>query len=157
MTIHLAFYKGPATNLVDRFTDWAIRKFTHSPYSHVEIVINGMGYSSSARDHGVRCKAIDFTTGKWDTFALESPPDLEKAVLVFFSNTQGLPYDWAGVARYVLPFLYNSPNHWYCSEWCSAALGMENTNVTPEELYQELRPRQNFQPCPAKDLQTTQS
>lgn len=57
----LAFYKGKGN-----WVDLLIRVFTHSKYSHVEIVHNKDWYSSSPRDGGVRVKQIVDDGNGWD-------------------------------------------------------------------------------------------
>lgn len=61
MKAKLAFYKGKGN-----WVDLLIRVFTHSKYSHVEIVHNKDWYSSSPRDGGVRVKQIVDDGNGWD-------------------------------------------------------------------------------------------
>ena len=128
----LAFYKAPGT-----WADKAIRLFTGSAYSHVELVINGMCYSSSIQDSGVRCKGINIHSGNWDV--VDIPGDERKA-LKWFADHDGQAYDWAGVFRFLLPLLPNSANRWFCSEAVAAALGIKDPEAyTPQDLYEGFR------------------
>ena len=70
MKAKLAFYKAKGT-----WVDLLIRAFTHSPYSHVEIVCNRDWYSSSPRDGGVRIKQIVDDGNSWDFIEVDSDKD----------------------------------------------------------------------------------
>jgi len=132
----LALYKGPAQDLAHKIAHWAVCTFTGSDYSHCELVINGVCWSASARDGGVRGKVIDLHSGRWDVIDL--PPQLdETAALAWFKDHDGLPYDWAGVMRFAIPFLPQRSKQWFCSEACAAAMGISRAHeLTPETLAQ---------------------
>ena len=123
--MQMAFYKGPATDtwhqVGHRLTCW----FTGSPYSHCELVIDGVCLSSSSRDGGVRAKRIDLASGKWDVASIADPTGaLADNALQWFADHSGQAYDWAGIARFVLPFLPHHRRQWFCSEACAVALGL---------------------------------
>jgi hypothetical protein len=80
MTLRLALYKGPAQDLAHKIAHWAVCLFTGSPYSHCELVINGVCRSASARDGGVRGKVIDLHSGKWDVVELDEAFSAELAI-----------------------------------------------------------------------------
>jgi hypothetical protein len=143
--MQIAFYKGPATDSVHQLSHLSVTWWTRSPYSHVELVVDGYAYSSSGRDDGVRRKLIDFTDGKWDLFDLDKSFVDESYVKDFFFQTDSKKYDWAGVFRYPLPFLWNDPNRWYCSEWCSAGLRYQNNDVSPGKLFKLVQDK--LTPC----------
>ena len=130
----LALYKGPAQNWAHKIAHWAVCTFTGSPYSHCELVINGVCWSASARDGGVRGKVIDLASGRWDVVDL--PAQLSQAdALAWFRAHDGLRYDWAGVMRFALPFLPLCMVRWFCSEACGAALGLAQPHkLTPRTL-----------------------
>lgn len=132
----LAFYKGSGT-----LYDQGIRLVTHGPYAHCEIVFkDGQWFSSSPRDGGVRFKEIVPQAGSWDFLEL----DIQEDTIREWSETQvGLKYDWSGVARFVLPFLPSSKDHWFCSEICIAALqrgglllDLTPSRYSPNDLYE---------------------
>lgn len=127
--MQLAFYKDKGN-----FYDFVVRLFTLSKYSHCELVIDGISYSSSPRDNGVRSKVIDFNPEHWDI--IEVNADKQKA-LDFFNKELGKKYDWRGAIKSVVPFLIkNDPNRWFCSEICAEALGIEDSEyITPVKLY----------------------
>lgn len=133
--MQLLLYKGPATdkwhNLSHKLTCW----FTGSAYSHVELTIDGTSYSASARDGGVRGKVIDLSTGRWDVVQLPTDAMAEIDALEWFSEHMGQAYDYAGVARFVVPFLPQLSKQWFCSEAVAAALGLpEPADWTPGML-----------------------
>lgn len=68
--VYLAFYKGN-DKLLDKIITWTSRGI----YSHVEIIIDNVSYSSSGRDGGVRRKTLGTMhyndINKWDIFELK--------------------------------------------------------------------------------------
>jgi hypothetical protein len=121
MHAQIAFYKGPPVgDWQHTVSHYSIRVWTLSKYSHAELVIDGWCYSSSARDGGVRRKLIDLTSGRWDVVDIECDTD---AVLAWFLQHDGENYDWAGICRFVVPFLPHRQNQWFCFEALAAALG----------------------------------
>lgn len=135
----LAFYKGPPTDsLRHKLGHWLVCVGTGSHYSHVELVIGDVCWSSSYMDGGVRAKRIDLTSGKWDVMDIEGD---EQKALAWFTQHQGEHYDWPGVLRFVLPFIEDKPGEYFCSEAVAAALGIESPNrITPQDLFSYYSP-----------------
>jgi hypothetical protein len=143
--VKLALYKGrrsenPKAKLFDRAVAW----WTRGPYSHCEIVFEdtppqvAFCYSSSNRDGGVRCKAIDLTTGHWDVLDLDGFD--EDRAWGWFIEHHGAGYDFAGLFGFVLPWRTHDPRRWFCSEGCAAALGLpEPHNLSPNGLADLIR------------------
>jgi hypothetical protein len=119
----LALYKGPAQDWRHKLAHWAVCTFTGSIYSHCELVIHGVCWSSSARDGGVRGKVIDLASGRWDVVDVHPSVD-EARALAWFQAHAGQAYDWAGVLRFALPVLPRRADQWFCSEACAAATGI---------------------------------
>ena len=71
---------------------------------------------------------IDLNSGKWDVVETEVDPEKVKE---WFSLHEGEKYDWAGIFRFILPFLPSNRKQWFCSEAVAAAAGYDN----PEEYY----------------------
>lgn len=120
--LQLALYKGPASTLRNKLGHWLVCTLTLSPYSHVELVIDGVCWSASYRDGGVRPAIIDLTSGHWDVFPIFG--DRDKA-LEWFGAHAGAAYDWPGMLR-VCPALRWLPRRgkkFFCSEAVGAALG----------------------------------
>ncbi|MDO4775824.1 MAG: hypothetical protein Q4A06_00060 [Cardiobacteriaceae bacterium] len=132
--ICIAFFKGHSPYLSDRLIRW----ITKSAYSHCEIAIaQGNGnyrcLSSHARDGGVREKFLHLAPERWD---IVPAPIGEKEALSFFEQEKGSGYDYAGVLRFVFPFLRASKTRWFCSEFVAAALGMETPErQSPQDVF----------------------
>jgi hypothetical protein len=112
---------------------------TFSKYSHCELVIDGICWSSSPRDKGVRSSWIDLQDGKWDLVQLPACYSKEKA-LQWFKQHEGLKYDLLGAIRSAAPVGRNQKDKWFCSEACAAALGITNPHrYTPAGLFELFR------------------
>lgn len=136
--VTLAMYKGPGDKLRYKIFHYAVCYFTKSRYSHCELIIDGIAYSSSARDGGVRKKVIDNLneSNHWDLFNL---PNIDRdSALAIFSLREGKGYDYLGIIRYLLPFLSSSSNRDYCSEIVSMMAGLEEYEKTPEDVFRTL-------------------
>lgn len=136
--IHLALYKGPADDWLHKLGHWIVCIGTLSRYSHVELVVDGVCYSSSSRDGGVRAKVIDLYSGHWDVFPVDG--DAERAKAWFIAH-MGQKYDWLGVLRFVpgLKWLPRRKDEWFCSESVAASLGVRKpSRYTPAGLYRTL-------------------
>ena len=118
-SMQVALYKAPGT-----WIDKLIWFVTNSPYSHVELVIDGMSYSSSSRDGGVRQKFIVYHPDKWDMLKIDG--DHEKALAVFRLH-EGKGYDWLGAIKTVLPFVPDFESKMFCSELVAEMLGYEKS------------------------------
>lgn len=133
---YLALYKGPTDDIIHSISHWvtcivlSIREIKWCNYSHTEIFINGVAYSSSVRDGGVRSKSIDMFSGKWDYIYIGNY--LEKAgedkALEIFNKKKGKPYDWFGALGFGLPFLKQNKEKDYCFEINAEMLGLQNPN-----------------------------
>jgi len=135
--VQIAFYRGPPRRWLHKLSHWLICLFTLSRYSHCELVIDGVCWSSSARDGGVRQKQIDLTDGKW--IVVNVPSADADAALDWFYRHEGKSYDYLGVVQFLLPFVRQGRDKWFCSEATSEALGLPcATKTTPQDLYEWL-------------------
>lgn len=140
--LRLMFYRAKGT-----FLDRAIRWFTKSPYSHVEIDFgaeNGGSFSSSFRDGGVRFKDIDFKEDRWDEIKVYV--DDPAAALRFARSVVGKKYGTWEVVRFLFPFMRERKNEWFCSEVCLRAIqeggrfrAVNPSRVSPGDLAKILR------------------
>jgi hypothetical protein len=133
MTVRLALRKHD-TRLSARF----IQYWTGSIYSHCELLVDGLCYSSSAMDGGVRCKQIDLDPTKWDV--IELPWAGSQYVKDYFVLTDGDTYGWPSLVKSQL-FNRNvaTPGKQFCSEWCANALGLPNPAIhSPGSLAAEV-------------------
>jgi hypothetical protein len=128
----LAFYKAPG-----QIDDKLIRWWTGSPYSHVELVVDGVWYSSSARDGGVRAKIITPRNDAWDYLNISVDAEWLNKV---FNETKGQGYDYVNIVlTQVLPLGLERPDKWICSEWCAYALFGQKSKMNPGQLYNRVR------------------
>ena len=129
MKAKLAFYKGPGD-----ITDKAIRWYTDSKYSHVELVMEDMWYSTSPRDLAVRAKKIVPREANWDYVEVDID---ELSVASLYVATKGAKYDFLGIVlSQGIPLDIHSRKRWFCSEFCAEALKLTDSNrYSPEDLY----------------------
>ena len=132
--IYLALYKGRRDGAwyqpdiaAARLSDWIIRLFTRSPYSHCELAVPRTDgqydcYSSSIRDGGVRVKTMPLPAAKWDLIPVRAT---EAQVRAVFETTRGAKYDWLGATGVIARWRHDK-RKWFCSEWCAMALGLAN-------------------------------
>ena len=136
--LELALYKGPPSYLLHIISHNLIKLRTLSKYSHAELVIDGICWSSSARDHGVRAKVIDLNSGRWDVFRLTDDPEVKQKALNWFLANEGRPYDYRNIVRYLLPIVGHNKKQYVCFEACGAALGISNPHkLTADTLLEQ--------------------
>ncbi len=121
----LALYKGnrPGLKVVGSYVG---RYLDRGPYSHSELKCsNGMSYSSSIEDGGVRGKHIQYSSvGNWDFLPLPDPQGCRETLVVkWYEDHAGLEYDTWGNIRFATNFARDSPLKWFCTESNMAALG----------------------------------
>lgn len=132
-----AFYKGTRPGLAGLYniiTKW----WGNGKYSHCELIFSdGMAASSSFADGGVRFKRIEFSPDRWDFIKLSD--ELEADARAWFEAHAGQKYDLRGNVRFVLDFLRDDKDKWFCSEAKGAALGIkEPWRLDPNNLFQVL-------------------
>ena len=147
-------YKGPPKDFLHKLGHWGICRFSELRhlvrtgkfkkviYSHVELNINGNSYSSSSRDGGVRMKYIDVLSGSWDLFEVEAD---ELYALNWFNRNAGKKYDWAGIFRFLLPFLPHAKDQYFCNEAVASMLKMKNpSDDTPDEFVERIKKKKKI-------------
>ena len=131
--MYLALYKGPAKGFFDKLVHAVVRVATWSKYSHCELVINGVCYSSSFRDGGVRKKSIDLTSGKWDLISIDIND--EGRALRRFAEREGRKYDWIGAILSCTPWQRKESSKEFCSGANAHTLGFVHPHAwTPDDL-----------------------
>ena len=136
--MEIALYHHPKT-----LTDMAIRLWTWSKYSHVELRFNtvpptdsddhALCFSSSGRDGGTRFKYIDLTDGRWDRWRVEKPA-VEAAIFQWCLGKTGKKYDFLGIFGFIIGKQLQDPEKWYCSEICAAALRRHDVLDFPQKI-----------------------
>ena len=138
---YVIFYKGkrPFYKVKHAVSDFLIRKFTKSKYSHCEIAIqiknsdSYLCFSSSFRDGGVRAKVIKLKEHHWDFIKVDVDED---KLYEFLDSTIDMKYDLLGCLGIVSDKIKHEKNEYFCSEWCAEVLGYENPEkMTPGGLY----------------------
>ena len=137
-SVKLAFYKGPPKwdDLEHVFSHYAIRLRTWSKYSHAELVIDGICYSSSVRDGGVRKKAINLDSGHWDVVEIDPNRVNMQYAMQFFNQHEGAEYDWMNIVRFIIPFVKQEENKFVCFEFVSRMLNHSGSyRIDADDLY----------------------
>lgn len=133
-----AYTPHKATDIGGRVICW----WTRRPESHVEIVINGVCYSSSLQDGGVRPKPIDLNKPWWRTIPIDWRD--EEAALRVFEKHRGKSYGWGDlIAQHVLRLPVDDPGL-LCSELCALMLGLPESTargMSPGQLVEYVRMR----------------
>lgn len=133
VAVALVFYRGRGD-----WMDRLIRLCTGSPYSHCEIRVGRLCYTSHQGRRGVTAMRRD-TFADWDAVPLPNvrPDD----VLRFFRATHADGYNWLGVLAAAFRVGYLPRGRWHCAQWCAAAIGAENpARITPGGLYRLVCP-----------------
>jgi hypothetical protein len=133
MQIQIAFYIADKGTWLDKLIAW----WTASKYSHVELIVDGMWYSTSPREGEVRKKDIPFYKDHWDVYDIEVDMTYLQE---FFILTVGKKYDWkALIFTQVLPLGREDRQKFFCSEWVATALRIsDGYKYSPEGLYRAL-------------------
>ena len=133
--IKIHFYKARAGKLGDKIVGIA------SIFSHVELEINGVCYSSSNRDKGVRSKVIDTSNAqKWLSFDLKKDIDVNRCLL-YFETVRCQRYDWLNIfLTQIIKVNIQSSNKQICSEFVGNCLQLDNAyKYSPEALFYKLK------------------
>lgn len=140
----IAFYYAQYGDWRDKLVSW----ITRGPFSHCELVFSdGVCFSSSGRDEGVRFKLIDFKKEHWIFYDLILSESEEAYVKTWCSLKVGKKYDWLGLLRFVFPNIDSDDKRkWFCSEICVRALQKVNlfTNLnhhktSPNSFYKAVQ------------------
>jgi hypothetical protein len=139
-TIYLASYTGTQKGIAGIF-NMGIRWLTRSRFSHTEICIGNPFegavecVSSSGVDGGVRAKNMKLSPQKWEI--LPMPWVSEDDVFEFWKAHKGTGYDWAGVVRFLFPWLRaQSKTRWFCTECVAAIAGYPDAwRFSPAEFH----------------------
>jgi len=147
MKIKIAFYKANGT-IVDKL----IRFWTRSKYSHCELIINGIWYTSISRkddiSKGITKRKLLPKEGHWDYIEIEGL-DYNKVQdsIEFFNSQLNKKYDWLGIfLSQFIPLKIQDKDKWFCSEIDSKMLKISGFNLSlepnqysPGRLFEEIK------------------
>ena len=138
MRAQLAFYKGPPQDdWVHTLSHYSIRVWTWSKWSHAELVLNGVCWSASGRDHGVRRKTINLESGRWDVVDITITDVQAIKALAWFTMHEGDGYDYRNIARFLFTPIGQDRDRWVCFEAIAAALGLAAAHkITANDLWE---------------------
>lgn len=150
MSFHAAFYTGTRPGMAGVYNRIGRRlggRYTegNGRYSHMEFAYSdGMSWSASFEDKGIRGKFIGYSTiTAWDFLRL--PDQWEQPSREWMQAHEGLGYDWFGQLQFVLGFARTAhPVKRWCSEACiesvAQQLGLGRTPLcSPDEAWDLLR------------------
>lgn len=121
-SVKLALYVGKG-----KIGNSAVRAWTGRQESHCELIVEGLAYSSSLMDKGVRKKYIDFDSENW--YVVDIPWASKERVIAHYEKTKSNKYGWWSLITSQL-FNRNQDDSKadFCSEWCARALGLPSPN-----------------------------
>lgn len=142
--IIVAFYKAPGN-----FFDKLIRLWplSRGKYSHTEIIFpDGLWWSSSPRDGGVRYKPISADPKIWDLKRIPTSKSIESEVRGWCNKQLGKRYDWLGILfSQIFPLDIDDKKRYFCSESNVDALkvagmfnGVHSNTIDPNKLWDML-------------------
>jgi hypothetical protein len=145
--LKIAFYKAWVKG---DLKDKLISIWTLGPYSHCELIFSdGISFSSSWRDDGigVRYKEIYYLPNRWDFIEIPTTDqELKMRSWCDARTEEKAKYDWRGIIQFVIPFIKQNDEDWFCSEICIAALNHGgvldwSTFNSPNSFYKLLKQR----------------
>lgn len=130
ITLQFSTGTGPAS--------WLVRRFTWSPYSHVDLVLPDGRLLGARGDGGVTIRAPEpFPTVT--RFTVDAPESVIDTAL----QQLGKPYDWSAIAGLIARRNWQQPDRWFCSElvaWAFESTGHPllrsagHYRITPRDL-----------------------
>jgi len=117
----IAFFK------TESFRDVLVTWLTLGPYSHCEFLFSDWQCCGATpiNDAGVRwapASIILTDLTKWDFLDLPLNVEQEDILRTWCDGEIGCKYDWNDILRFVLKFLPEDPDRWFCSEFCLAGI-----------------------------------
>jgi hypothetical protein len=140
--------RNPVAGLINAFTGFG-------GFNHTEIVFSdrvsfsSLGTESSTytdgrfKKDGTRFRSFPYDPACWAFHDFWLPPEEEWVMRRWCESELDCRYDYYGCMRYVVPFLKQHPDDWFCSEVCAAALqqvhyspvmGIDAWRVSPNYL-----------------------
>lgn len=125
----IIFYENRAGNWVDNLIRWKTATWKQRKDgswkdlpSHVELLFSdGMMFSASQYEDRVRFKQHNFYSKSWMRIELPITSSQEAIVRDWCETQVGKKYDYLGILGFIIPFIKDNPNKWFCSEVCDEA------------------------------------
>ena len=90
--------------------------------SHVELLMSsGLMFSASQYENEVRYKMFKYSNA-WTIIDLNTDVEQDKHIRNFCANENGKKYDYRGILGFLIPFVDDNRDKWFCSEICAEAL-----------------------------------
>jgi len=133
LNAQLAFYKASKGDITDKLIAW----WTHSHYSHVELVVGNKWISTSPRTKALGSREINYHSDHWTMIDVVIDGD---RLSDLYSRFGGCGYDWTGIVlTQFIPLGVEDPQRLFCSEWCAMVLGLDNpSKYSPGDLFLEV-------------------
>lgn len=142
--MQVAFRKKPNSIYAHIIRAWTFGKFSHS-----ELVFSdSRTFSSDEADGGTRWTHKPLPRNEWDFLTVPCTEQQEQEIAAFCAKEEKCKYDMVGIGFSFLPIPigWQSPEKWFCSEICVAALqqigyltGYTPARVSPNALYKILK------------------
>lgn len=139
--IKIAFYKGRGETFKEKLVSGAIRLWTRSDYSHVEIIhqreeddhMTWTWFTSSPIDGGVVIRNMpNYNPESWDIFHIHTNGCM--GGFDYIQTQINKKYDWTGI---LLSHFFKLNRHdskkWFCSEIVRKALTQCKNTVIPDD------------------------
>ena len=149
MKIKIAFFKGKGDNPFYWLLNTAIRIWTLGKYSHCEIYVSeedkaGLFTTTTYIASGIKYRGVVKLKNKvylskdWDLMTVKDGGKA-KEIKAFLDSKVGSKYDWLGIffSQFFRTEIH-SPDRWFCSEYCAAALkrsGVLNTTKPAQSVH----------------------
>jgi hypothetical protein len=144
---------GPGRGFLERLIAWWTGVRGCRRFGHAELRLGDSGWgrdmywsATSTMMEGVVLRWVIMAPAGWVVVRL--PEDLDDQVIEYFIQREyASPYDWAGIVRFVLPWVRPSRKRWFCSEFVACALardprfevlGRRHYLFSPNRLYVKL-------------------
>lgn len=148
--IKIAFYKGRGETLKEKIVSGAIRIWTQSEYSHVEIIhmkdendpLSWTWFTSSPIDGGVVIRNLEsYNPESWDIFHIHTHGCMKS--FDFIQSQINKKYDWFGI---IFSQLFRLDKHtkrrWFCSEIVRKALSeCDHANIDDDKNHNKYSPQ----------------
>lgn len=120
---------------------WIIRAGTWSPWSHVDLVMPDGSLLGARAGDGVQVRSKS-PASHAQRYSVDVSHAVAYAVIKKAESQVGKPYDWTGIAGFIVRRNWQKDDAWFCSElvaWAFAEAGRplvnaEHHHISPRDL-----------------------